>query len=231
MSELVLPGEQIHAQHVNLKLGPGLLQLSNVGQDGFIISTRAGELKHSANNSKWWIESNSRRYIPASQESVVGVVIARSGENWRVDIGSAHAANLDGLAFEGATKRNRPNLKVGSVLYARVSLAHKDMEPELECFDAQTRKAEGFGELKGGFLVRCSLKMSRLLLDPTHFLLPLLGSRFPLEAATGLNGRVWVNAKDTRHIIAISRCIEAVDPDGGGLDESGVKKLLGTMDI
>ena len=52
--------------------------------------------------------------------------------------------------------------KVGSLLYARVSLAHKDMEPELECFDAQTRKAEGFGELKGGFPVQCSLKMCRL---------------------------------------------------------------------
>ena len=52
--------------------------------------------------------------------------------------------------------------QVGSLLYARVSLAHKDMEPELECFDAQTRKAEGFGELKGGFLVQCSLKMCRL---------------------------------------------------------------------
>jgi exosome complex component RRP40 len=35
------------------------------------------------------------------------------------------------------------------------------MEPELECFDAQTRKAEGFGELKGGFMVKCSLKMCR----------------------------------------------------------------------
>lgn len=69
------------------------------------------------------------------------------------------------------------------------------------------------------------------LLDPDHFLLPLLGSRFPLEAATGLNGRVWINAKDIRHIIAISRCIEAVDPDGGGLDEPGVKKLLSTMDL
>ena len=46
-------------------------------------------------------------------------------------------------------------------MYARVSLAHKDMEPELECFDAQTRKSEGFGELKGGFVVRCSLKMCR----------------------------------------------------------------------
>lgn len=53
-------------------------------------------------------------------------------------------------------------VQVGSLLYARVSLAHKDMEPELECFDAQTRKAEGFGELKGGFVVHCSLKMCRM---------------------------------------------------------------------
>ncbi len=115
--------------------------------------------------------------MPAAQEPVVGIVSARQGEGWRVDIGSAHQASLDGLAFEGASRRNRPNLKVcrvlllpdcgvntrqvNSLVYARVSLAHKDMEPELECFDAQTRKADGFGELKGGFLVRCSLKMSR----------------------------------------------------------------------
>jgi hypothetical protein len=47
---------------------------------------------------------------------VVGVVAARSGEGWRVDIGSAHFALLDGLAFEGATKRNKPNLKVLCIL-------------------------------------------------------------------------------------------------------------------
>ncbi|PCH40229.1 hypothetical protein WOLCODRAFT_68769 [Wolfiporia cocos MD-104 SS10] len=228
---LVLPGEQVPAQHVNLKLGPGLLQLSSANGDSAIVATRAGDLNHSANRSKWWIESNSRRYVPAPQESVIGMVIARSGDNWRVDIGSAHMATLDGLAFEGATRRNRPNLKVGSLLYARVSLAHKDMEPELECFDAQTHKAEGFGELKGGFVVHCSLKMCRLLLDPKFFLLPLLGARFPLETATGLNGRVWINAKEARHIIAVSRCIEAVDPDGGSMDEAGIKKFLGTLDI
>ncbi|KAI0333779.1 exosome complex exonuclease RRP40 [Cubamyces sp. BRFM 1775] len=228
---LVLPGEQVPAQHVNLKLGPGLLQLSTVNGQAAIVSTRAGEVKHSANGKKWWIEGNSRRYVPAPQESVVGVVVARSGENWRVDIGSAHMATLDGLAFEGATKRNRPNLKVGSLLYARVSLAHKDMEPELECFDAQTRKAEGFGELKGGFLVSCSLKMCRLLLDPQHFLFPLLGSRFPLETAVGINGRVWINCKELRQTIAVARCIEAVDPDGGGLDETALKKFFGTLDV
>lgn len=52
------------------------------------------------------------QYIPGAQDPVVGVVIARSGENYRVDIGAAHPATLDALAFEGASKRFRPNLKV-----------------------------------------------------------------------------------------------------------------------
>ncbi|KAF8231757.1 exosome complex exonuclease RRP40 [Tricholoma matsutake] len=228
----VLPGTHVPAQHAKLKLGPGLFQASNTnGAGSSVVTTRAGVLKHSSNGSKWWVESNSRRYVPAPQEAVIGIITQKLGEGFRVDIGSAHHASLDGLAFEGATKRNKPNLKVGNLVYARVSLAHKDMEPELECFDAQTRKAEGFGEVKGGFLVRCSLKMCRDLLDPQHFLLPLLGARFPLEAAVGMNGRVWISAKEAKQIIAISRCIEAVDPDGGGMDEAGVKTMLGTLDI
>lgn len=52
------------------------------------------------------------QYVQAPQESVIGIVLGRSGEGWRVDIGSAHPALLDGLAFEGATKRSKPNLKV-----------------------------------------------------------------------------------------------------------------------
>jgi exosome complex component RRP40 len=121
------------------------------------------------------------------------------------------------------------------------------MEPELECFDAQTRKAEGFGELKGGFLVRCSLKMSRKcvvyftdyrisrrvysLLDPSYFLLPLLGSRFPLDSAVGTNGRVWISAKEVKQTIAAARCIEAADPDGGRMDQNTIKKFIGTLDL
>ncbi|KAG6820702.1 hypothetical protein H0H93_012755 [Arthromyces matolae] len=162
MASTVLPGTFVPAQHVNLKLGPGLVQKNGANEAGpSVIATRAGLLNHSSNGSKWWVESNSRRYVPAPQESVIGVVVQKVGDGFRVDIGGAHSASLDGLAFEGATKRNKPNLKIGSLVYARVSLAHKDMEPELECFDAQTRKAEGFGEVKNGFLVRCSLKMCR----------------------------------------------------------------------
>ncbi|KDQ11144.1 hypothetical protein BOTBODRAFT_82059, partial [Botryobasidium botryosum FD-172 SS1] len=174
------------------------------------IATRPGVLG-SRKGVHWWLESNAKRYVPAPQESVIGIITNKHAEGYRVDIGGAHNASLDALAFEGATKRNKPNLKIGSIVYARVSLAHKDMEPELECFDAQTRKAGGFGELRAGFLVNCSLGTCRALLDPKHFLIPLFGARFPLEIVTGMNGRVWVSTEDPRHTIALARCIEAVD--------------------
>jgi len=46
-----------------------------------------------------------------------------------------------------------------------------------------------------------------------------------------MNGRVWVSTKVPKHTIAAARCIEAVDPDGGGMDVEGIKKLLGSMDL
>ena len=51
------------------------------------------------------------------------------------------------------------------------------------------------------------------------------------DVAIGVNGRVWVNTAEVKHTIAVARCIEAVDPDGGGMDEFAVKKFLGTLDI
>jgi exosome complex component RRP40 len=69
------------------------------------------------------------------------------------------------------------------------------------------------------------------LLDPNHFLLPFLGARFPFEAAVGVNGRVWIKAKESKQIIAIARCIEGFDPGGSGLDEEGVVRLFGSLEI
>lgn len=58
---LVLPGEHVPAQHVNLKLGPGLLQSSSTQGQAAIVSTRAGEVMNNPKGNKWWIEGNSRR--------------------------------------------------------------------------------------------------------------------------------------------------------------------------
>ena len=52
------------------------------------------------------------QYVPMKGDRVMGVITKTSGKSYRVDIGSAVSASLPELAFEGATKRNKPNLQV-----------------------------------------------------------------------------------------------------------------------
>lgn len=43
---------------------------------------------------------------------MIGIVTARAGDVFRLDVGGSEQASLSYLAFEGATKRNRPNVQV-----------------------------------------------------------------------------------------------------------------------
>lgn len=167
--------------------------------------------KGKAAGERIWVEGTSKRYIAAPKELVLGTVTARHADGYRVDIGTAQSASLDGLAFEGATKRSKPNLKIGTLVYARVSVASRDMEPELECVDATTGKAEGFGELKGGLMIHTSLEFARQLLTPKHPLLPLIAAQYPFEVAIGMNGRIWFKAAAVDQTIALKRVLEAAE--------------------
>ncbi|KAF9281055.1 Exosome component 3 [Linnemannia elongata] len=208
---IVLPGDQLpesglmedsSAAH-RLTLGPGLAPMD----DDSITAVKAGILKHNAVGNRWWVESNQRRYVAAQGESIIGVVTGKSAEHYKVDIGASQPALLGVLAFEGATKRNKPNHNIGDLLYCRVSMANKDMEAELECMNPTTGKADGFGELKGGFVIKISLGLARRLLDPKNLVLRLLGQHIPFEMAVGTNGKVWVNSANTQHTILICNAI------------------------
>jgi len=50
---------------------------------------------------------------------------------------------LPHLAFDGASKRNKPNLKVGALVYCRVAVANKDMDSELSCMGKKGGKEGG----------------------------------------------------------------------------------------
>lgn len=50
--------------------------------------------------------------MPALEDLVIGLVQERLKDCYRVDIGSSQPAMLSLLAFEGATRKNRPNLQV-----------------------------------------------------------------------------------------------------------------------
>ncbi|CAO3647986.1 unnamed protein product [Cunninghamella echinulata] len=147
-------------------------------------------------------------YIASSGESVLGTIISRLGEYYKVDIGTARPAILSVTAFEGATKRNKPNLALRTLVYCRVSMANQDMESELECVNPTTSKADGFGELKGGFVFKCSLGLCRRLLDPSTPILSLIGDHFPYEIAVGMNGRIWINSENVKHTIIIANAIQ-----------------------
>ncbi|KAI9184066.1 exosome non-catalytic core subunit rrp40 [Blastocladiella emersonii ATCC 22665] len=197
----VLPGERVaclikdeadtaDSGPIVVKLGPGLVQ-----EKGWVVTTKAGMLDHDPETNAWIVESDQKRYVPVVGENVVGVITHKLGEAFRVDIGTAHPAVLSYMAFEGASKRNRPNLDVGDLVYARVAVASKDMDPELECTNPRTHKADGFGHLAAGFLAKVPLAFARRLFeDPNCAPLKALAKHFTFDMAIGLNGRVWVNA-------------------------------------
>ena len=52
---------------------------------------------------------------------MIGVVKVKTSESFILDIGSPLDAMLGGLEFDGVTKKNKPNIPVGGVVYCRVS--------------------------------------------------------------------------------------------------------------
>lgn len=140
-----------------------------------------------------------------------------------MDINSAHPATLSTLSFEAATKQNRPQLNASQLVYARVATANKDIEPEIECIDPSTGKSAGFGELKGGLLVDgLSMKWCRRLMREEKGVLAEIGVHVGFQCAVGMNGRVWVDARDPSKTILVARIIKEAE----GLSEETTRRLV-----
>lgn len=224
LNQIVAPGDIVldltQLTISTLRLGGGLRQ----DQD-HVIATRAGRFKFMKPN-KVWVEGSQKRYIPSAEDIVIGLVVDRRFETYTVDIGGPIYGSLSIFLFEGATRRNTPNLQAGSVLYMRVIKAHRDMTPELSCVDA-TGKASGFGQLKDGFMFQCSTGLARALLTrPTCPVLEALGKGLSFETAVGLNGRVWVNAASASTTILVSNTIMNAEFFSAAQQQLMVQKLL-----
>jgi exosome complex component RRP40 len=138
-------------------------------------------------------------------------------EEYKVDIRSSCPAILPVLAFENATKRNRPFLKVGDLVFARVVSSHIDMEPEISCVDSNG-KAAGYGPLGGGYMFETgSRHVLKLRSRPPPPEIVKLPSTLKWESALGANGRVWVHSstpQETSAIVQILQdCARIVDTD------------------
>lgn len=261
---LVLPGDPIppaliptHAKHP-LRLGPGLRHVP----PSSILPTIAGQLIVNPHKTSMWVESNGGRvspfplpppsptkpnppplrgaqYTPSPSDLVIGRVLRSATDLYYISLSPyTPPASLPHLAFESATKKTRPQLAPGALVYARVSLANRHMDPELECVSPSTGKADGLGPLTGGMVFDVSPGFARRLLlarsrdEGGVEVLELLGAEgVAFETAVGRNGRVWVGSESVKAVVVVGRALRETDEGrlGGEEQRRLVKRLVREM--
>ncbi|KAF7247422.1 Exosome complex component RRP40 [Varanus komodoensis] len=219
-------------QKGRLVCGPGLRR----GGEGLLV-TKCGVLRYrgsgggqgggaSGSGGTYWVDSQQKRYVPVRGDHVIGIVTAKAGDIFKLDVGGSEQASLSYLAFEGATKRNRPNVQVGDLVYGQFIVANKDMEPEMACIDSSGR-ANGMGVIgQDGFLFKVSLGLIRKLLAADCQIIQDLGQLYPFELVLGMNGRIWVKAKTIQQTLIVANVLEACEHMTAEQRKQAVAKLL-----
>lgn len=200
MSHTIIPGDTIPVltqTESAITIGPGIYKSPRTQE---IIPLQAGILKEVVLNKKTlekliYIDSNSKRYIPQSNDYVIGIVVGAYSDAFKVSLQEfSMPVQLSMMAFPNATKKNRPNLKTGQAVYARVSESVPEVATEIECIDPETGKDGGFGPLdESGYIFNVNMNFAReLLFNKSSVFLEKLASRVAFEIAIGINGKVWI---------------------------------------
>ncbi|KAL1967611.1 hypothetical protein VTN77DRAFT_3126 [Rasamsonia byssochlamydoides] len=259
---ILLPGDHVPSDvlpsttSAPLRIGPGLRLLyqqqdpqSKISPSAHAIAaTHAGLLStDQKRNTISVLSFPNRRYIPTPNDLVIAQ-IHHSSQDYFHCIITPHTphALLGHLAFESATKKTRPMLKQGDLVYARVLSVGvgAGTEIELTCVNPATGKAEpgGLGPLTGGMLFDVSTGLAARLMKAGSssadgaagvVILDELGKKLEskggFEIAVGRNGKVWVDCSDSGEVavkatIAIGRCLREIDERN--LDPNEQRKLV-----
>ena len=232
-SQVFIPGDRVDASLLpnaqKRKIGHGLHQ--EEGKDEF-IATIAGPLDVDYRKKTVNISTPNARYVPRAGDLVIAQVRSSGAEMFQLYITShSQQAFLPQLAFEGASKKTRPQLKANDLVYAKVVFTQRNMEVELSCVNPSTGKAEpdGLGPVSGGMVFDVSIGLAeRMLKKQNVTFLEELGTKIQggFEIAVGKNGKVWVDCPEAgvRGVCAVGRCLEVVDE--GVLQEKEQKKLV-----
>ncbi|RMZ85795.1 hypothetical protein DV737_g494, partial [Chaetothyriales sp. CBS 132003] len=231
---VLLPGDAVDAallpnRHQKRKIGRGLHPAPD--SDNY-VATIAGPLDVDYRKKTALISTPTARYAPRVGDLVIAQVRSSGADMFQLYINShSQQAFLPHLAFEGATKKTRPQLKANDLVYAKVIFARRGMEVELSCVNPSTGRAEpdGLGPLNGGMVFDVSLGLAeRMLKKQNVSFLEELGAKIQggFEIAVGSNGKVWVDCPGSRvkGVCAVGRCLEAVDQ--GQPREKEQKKLV-----
>lgn len=160
--------------------------------------------------------------MPAKNDLVIGIIKVRTSEHFIVDIAAPLDGILGGLEFDGATKRNKPNLQVGATVFCRISEYSKFMGARLSCLNkgyntsknvskSEDSKGGEMGELKGGLMVYASPHRHPQIQKEV---MERVGKCAKFEAAFGRNGRIWINAGSSHNVNVIANMVGVIESRG-----------------
>jgi exosome complex RNA-binding protein Rrp4 len=181
---------------------------------GNLISKRCGVLLCDKNTNLLLSDANEevykslgRYYSPKVDDFVIGTIVHKTSEFYRVDINTYSYAILNAKDFEGAGKKNKPNLNLGDVIFAKIKKLNKFDCPILSCISDFEHKnwASGesfFGALKEGCVFSFP-KINAWEFYRDNHALSRLNDVISYELVIGFNGKIWINSDTTENIFAI----------------------------
>lgn len=135
MAGIVLPGDVTEATGRGTRKDAG----------GSFLSTMCGVVRYGE------VLSRSKVYVPTVGDEVLGVVVRKNLGDFAILDLHTHQALLPLVAFNGATKRSKPQLELGNVIYCRVEkLAAEGQDTLVSCVDPKSRKGWQTGEVMYG---------------------------------------------------------------------------------
>ena len=152
-------------------------------------------------------------YYPKVGDMVIGIITQKTHEMFRVNISTNKEASLNSIDFEGATRKTRPNLSVGDVVFALVEKENKYSNVTLTCKSSTNKKGwmtgeSKFGELKEGKVFELGRYLCLKLLDDKELRERLKECVKNLRLKIGLNGRIWIKTDDVSLIQTVFEAIK-----------------------
>ena len=210
INEFVLPGDIIALSILpspldssnSITLGPGL----HYDKDTNAFTSHACGHVRELSSLTYYVDGH--RAAPSSLATgdlVLGVVVRRQPESLLVDIGYSQLASLSLYDFEGSTKRTKPNVNRGDVIYGQLKMSGA-CQPQITCVN-DDGKADGMGVLhESGYLFDIPIDIANDLIHHDN-LLQELGSEIPYEITIGANGRVWIKAATTKTMTVLRKIL------------------------
>ena len=152
-------------------------------------------------------------YYPKLGDIVIGIITQKTFEFFRVNISTNKEATLNSIDFEGATRKTRPNLNVGDVVFAKVEKENKFSNVTLTCKSSSNKKGwmtgeSQFGELKGGKVFELGRYFCLRLLDDKELRQRLKECVNNLRLKIGLNGRIWIKTDEVNLVQTVFEAIK-----------------------